>query len=131
MADYHGTWKTNEFSVSDPAAFEALLDRIPDADYSQVGEGRYAMRAHTDSEFGEIPGLAEAEDDSGEYEEIDFIDLVAPLLADGEVMTLRFVTSNRHGDIQGAAVAVNAAGDRREIDLSNIETLANELRGNG
>jgi hypothetical protein len=90
-----------------------------DVDVFTDNEGRYAVVARYD---GIWPSSIFKcyEDGTEDYEDIDFVDELAPHLADGEVAVLMTAGAENLRYVTGYAIALKNDGSTMTLDINNI-----------
>lgn len=125
MANYYGTGRSNYFRVKDREKFEEALAALPvTVVESRSDQSLIALLDGNDNGDGWIMYDYEAEED------VDYVELVAPHLADGEVCIMAEVGTEKYRYLVGWAVAFNNKGVQVSVDLENIYTLAQGLGKN-
>lgn len=129
MANYYSMGRTNHFAVKDPDAFEAEITPL-------VGDGEI-IREERDGVEGFIllfpDGVPcyydpEPDDDSdGESIELEWDNIIAPHLVDGQVCVIQEIGNEKLRYLTGYAIAFNNKGEKEYINLSNIYDQAKEL----
>lgn len=120
MATYFGTARTNYFHVKDKLAFDAFIENFYGIDVvTKDGDstGFIALLF----EDGPPSWDPDTED------EIDFMDELAPHLADGSVAIMMEAGAEKLRYVNGYAIAINNKGERKDISLNAIYDLAKEL----
>lgn len=136
MANYYGVGRSNYVRVRDEAAFRAALAPYP-VEVITGDDGRVAILdnhpdgggfawyiVHDDACGCDNPTCTVGDDATDE------ISLLAPHLADGEVMILTETGHEKYRYVLGYALAFNNAGEQRYLNLGDITTLAKELGPN-
>ena len=123
MANWYGTSRSNYFRVKDEKAFTAFVGSLS-LDHWTNKDGLHAV-APDGANDGYWPSQIWHEDEDGEdYKDIDFVDELAPHLADGEVAVLMTAGSEKLRYVTGCAVAVKNDGSYVSIDIDDIYNLA-------
>jgi len=132
MANYYASSRSNYFAVKDAQAFEDEMSNISDIEViTKTGEDgilRYGVLSHI-SDSGGWPSWVFNEE-TDDYDDIDFFDIVSEHLADNEVAIFMEAGAEKLRYICGYAVAVNNKGETRQISLNNIYDLAKEIGTN-
>lgn len=123
MANYIASCRTNSFSVKDEAKFREWADQY-DISISVENDG--------DNKFcilGEDPDGAgwpsyRYNEETEEYENIDFFAEIAPHLAEGEVAVFMEAGAEKLRYVAGYAVAVAWTGESKTVSLNDIYDLA-------
>lgn len=120
MANWYGMSRSNYFRVKDEAAFRTEMEKY-DVEVIADKDGLFGLLGDDEGYWPSC--VTETEED------FDFIDKVAPHLADGEIAV--FVTvgheKSRYGT--GYAVAFNNKGEAEDLDLSLIYAFAEQRWG--
>lgn len=125
MANYYGTGRTNYVKVKDEAAFREAVK-----EFATVVEkdGRFALLDNNGDGGGWDFSIYNEEEE--DYDDIDVVELLAPMLEEGEVMVFQEAGAEKYCYVSGWAMAFNAAGVRAEVSLSDIYDLAKKLGPN-
>lgn len=126
MADSEYVWRSNYFRVKDLAALEEIAARAYlELSFNDAGQVCILGALYEDWPFydpdTEEPRLVG---------ELDIADVVAPLLANGEVAVFVRIGHEKLRSLSGDAVAINNQGDRRQISLFDIYEAAKDLGPN-
>jgi hypothetical protein len=123
MANWYGAARSNYFRVKDAEAFEADMAKYDVELWSKdENPDLLAMSAAgDDGDDGDWPSY-----DSETDEDFEFIDKVWPHLAEGEVLVMKTIGSEKMRYLTGYAVAVNHRGEKVDINLNNIYDLAKQ-----
>lgn len=126
MADWYGASRSNYFRDKDKDAFLKFVDATGVKVFTD-DQDLYAVAA----EGGCWPDSIEKlyEDGTEDYEDIDFVDELAPHLADGEVAVLMTAGAENLRYVTGYAVAVKNDGSRISVDIDDIYGLASTKWG--
>ena len=123
MANYEATARSNYFLVKDLPAFTAWCNTL-NIEVSPASEQNPDLIALL---FAEGVPCSSYNQDTEEYDELDFYGILASHLTEGQVAVIVEIGHEKMRYLVGHAVAVNAAGEIREITLDAIYTLAQEL----
>lgn len=121
MANYEAKFRTNKFRVKDNFAFEKFVDELirTDADIELDREGdQYTLYGYTS-----IPSEL-YNDEKETYESIDFYGRMRKYLADGEILIVQEVGSEKYCYFTGLAVAMDNTGKEVIINIEDIYTKA-------
>ena len=136
MANYYATARSNYFAVKDETAFREWAGLLgltilePDhRDKSADGIRRFGISSGNCDDSGGWPSSL-ADEDTGDYKDIDVSEQLSPHLADDEVAILREAGSESLRYVTGSAVAVNNKGKTVRLDLEGIYRTARKLGRN-
>lgn len=121
MANWYGASRSNYFKVKDVAAFKEAMSNYEVNVWDADDEG-FALGAAT--EDGSWPSY-----DSANDEYIDFEDVVAPHLADGEVCVFMSAGHEKLRYITGNAIAFINTGEYVALSLGHIYQMAQDKFG--
>lgn len=136
MANYYGIARSNYFAVKDVDAFLAEMAKYPvevitqplkDEEGNQVDTLYGFIDADDDGGANIWSYYEDAEDGSGDYQDIEWAEVFQRHLQDDWVAIIMESGSEKHRYVGGLSLAFNNKGEKREIYLSNITTLAEEL----
>lgn len=128
MANYYSKGRTNHFAVKDPEAFQAEVTPL-------IEEGE-VIREERDGVDGFILLFSEGipseiwnpeDEEMEEPIQLDWENIIAPHLVDGEVCVIQEIGWERMRYLTGYATAFNNKGERESISLSSIYDQAKEL----
>lgn len=134
MANYYAMGRTNHFAVKDPEAFQAEIEPL-------MNDGTI-FREERDGVDGFIllfpDGLPtyyeevnEESEEYGESYELDWIEIIATHLADGEVCVIQEIGFEKLRYLTGYATAFNNEGETKNINIYSIykeaEALGNRI----
>lgn len=120
MSNYCGAARSNYFRVKDPEAFKAEMTNYNVEVWDRVeenGETLYALGSNDDG--GDWPSYNSETD-----EDIDFMEVLAPLVADGEVVVFQCSGAEKLRYIGGHAIAFNNQREYVCVNLDDIYQLA-------
>ena len=127
MANYYGTARTNYFLVKDEEAFKAEMEKFEVTVISQkIDDQNLYGILDNDPDGGGMP-WSFYNDETEEYDEIEWTEILGKHLADGQVGILMESGAEKHRYIGGYAVAFNNKGESRNVNLVDIYELAKEL----
>ena len=136
MANYYATARSNYFAVKDETAFREWADllrlTILEPDHrNKVADGipRFGIASGDRDDSGGWP-TSLADEETGDYEDIDVHEQLAAHLADNEVAVLMEVGNERLRYVSGMAVAINNKGRTVRVNLDSIYTAARKLGSN-
>lgn len=118
MANWVGISRSNYFHVKDVEAFSKFV-ACTGIDAFSDDQGRYAVAAEVDG-FWPSSIFKCYEDETEDYEDIDFVDELATHLADGEVAVLMTAGAEKLRYVTGYAIAVKNDGSTITVDINNI-----------
>jgi len=129
MANYYEAARTNYFRVKDEEAFVSFILTIGGAEVHDDSEGRHCVlfteEGVPSSRLVELtlPDGTVTED----FEDFDFMDELAPFLADGSVAILTASGAEKMCYIGGYSVAINNKGERKSVNIDDIYALAKTI----
>ncbi len=126
MADWYGNARSNYFKVKDKAKFVQWASSLGGLEVIEDDEGRVGLLA--DSDFGGWPSSIENEE-TGDFDELDLLQEIAPHLQDGSVAVLFEVGPEKLRYLTGRAEAINAQGEIVTVCLRHIYEAAKVLGG--
>jgi predicted secreted hydrolase len=121
--NYTGIGRTNYVRLKDEDAFMKAIEPYP-VSVIRDEQGRVGLR--DESEDGAGFSWLRWDDDE-DYSDTDPVDLIAPHLADGEVMLIMESGNEGYRYVIGYAIAFNNKGEYRTVHLTDIHALAREL----
>ena len=132
MANYYETCRTNYFRVKDVGAFKAWMDTVPGCTLYE-GPEKNGMFCVLFDEEG-YPNVRYNEENGGKadadpYEEFDFMEELAPHLADGSIAVVVASGAEKMRYVCGWASAVNNTGKQVYININSIYDLAKKELG--
>jgi hypothetical protein len=115
MATYTCLFRSNYFRVKDAEAFKTFMGAVG----LRLLTGKDGTFGFVDDEGGGMPTIRynEAEDD---HEDIEFVALLAPHLADDQVCVMMEAGWEASRYANGYSVAVNAKGERIDVGIEEI-----------
>jgi hypothetical protein len=125
MADFYGTARTNYFKVKDLEAFKAFVDSLSCCVLIEK-DGRFGF--YSDDQHGSFPSTI-CNDETGEHETVDVIEVTAGHLAEGEVAVFMEAGSEKQRYISAWSEAINHKGERVSINIDEIYALAERELG--
>ncbi len=132
MANYYETARTNYFRVKDVDAFKAWMDTVPGCTLYEGPEKNGTFCVLFDEEgYPSVRYNEDAEDVDGAdpYEEFDFVEELAPHLADGSVAVVVGSGAEKLRYVTGWAMAVDNTGKQVSININSIYDLAKKELG--
>ena len=114
MADYISYARSNYFHVKDDEQFEDFLDKYG-VEYRKDDDGMYAMFPEED-----WPSFSLYNDDTGDWEEVDFEGELGSHLADGSVAILQHIGHEKMRYLGGYSTAVRSDGEVLSVSISDI-----------
>jgi hypothetical protein len=126
MADYNAKAASNTFVVMDEDAFHAAMATVELVSARAPSGEPGRVYVYSESDHGTWP--AERYDPAtDDYVSLDIPALIAPHLADGQVVVLKEAGAEKARYVGGVAVAFNAAGETVTVDLDEIYMRAKHL----
>jgi hypothetical protein len=130
MANYYGKARSNYFAVKDEQSFREdiakcnvhLLERT-----TEDGQILFGMMDNDDDGYPMDTWMAWSADDDTDEPEMTWGEFFQKHLADGWVVILMEIGSEKHRFLTGTASAFNNKGEERFIDLSDIVNLGKEI----
>jgi len=122
MANYYESARTNYFRVKDADAFKAWLGTINGVELITDDKGRFGVLFNEDG----VPS-SRYNDTTEDWDDFDFMEELAPHLADDSVAVLMGAGAEKLRYVQGYAVAINNKGEVRSLNLDAIYGMAKEL----
>ncbi len=119
--DWVGTARSNYFAVKDRDAFNQAMQALDARIVEHDSTAKVALISTSDG--GDWPDM----DDEGE--DIDFPDLVASHLCDGEVAVFMCIGHEGNRYLTGVAIAVNARGEQVLVSMGDIYECAAQAFG--
>jgi hypothetical protein len=126
MANYYGQGRTNTFAVKDAEAFKAEMAQYPVEVFTHNDKFGLMDSNQDGAGFDWSYYDDKTEDDI----QIEWTEVLAKHLADGEVAVLMEIGSEKYRYFTGYALAVNNKGETKHIDLADIYKLAETLGTN-
>ncbi len=124
MANYYETARTNYFRVKDEAAFRKFIDTVGGAEIYADQDGRFCVLF---TEEG-VPSCR-YNDETEDYDALDFMDELAQHLADGSPAVLVAAGAEKLRYVCGYATAVNNTGKQVSVSIRSIYELAEKELG--
>lgn len=130
MANYYESARTNYFRVKDEAAFKAFMDTVPGCDVvgSHTKPGMFCV-LFTEEGVPSVRNLDEPNEFGEDYEEFDFMEELAPHLADGSIAVLTASGAEKLRYVSGYAVAIDNTGKTVAVNIDDIYGKAKKLFG--
>lgn len=119
---YMAKTRSNYFHVKDPAAFEQFCHQL---ELKLIHSGD-KLGFVVDSIEGGI-AMISCDEETGEPVDIDFMELLAEHLVEGQVAVVIEIGSDKMRSLTGRALAVNSQCMQRMVDLIQIYDLARTL----
>lgn len=128
MSNYYESARTNYFHVKDEAAFRAFIDTVPGA---QLYGPEKSIDAKKDGSFCVLfpdDGVPNSRynEETDDYDDMDFMEELAPHLADYSVAVLTAAGAEKLRYVNGYAIAVDSKGKQVSINLQDIYQLASK-----
>lgn len=123
MANYICSARSNYFKVKDVEIFKNDVGMFPVSVHEKAGT--FCITCE-DPDGGGWPSHW-YDDETGEFQEVDFFAEVSKHLAVGEVAVFMEVGAEKLRYLVGQAVAINSRGEQRWVNLESIYDLAKEL----
>lgn len=131
MANYYESARTNYFRVKDIAAFIAFMATVPGSEYHASGDDKPDSFCVLFTEDG-VPTarfLDEPNEAGDDYEEFDFMEELAPHLADGSIAVLQGSGHEKLRYVTGYSIAVDNTGKQVSVNIDDIYALAKKEFG--
>ena len=130
MANYIGQGRSNYFVVKDADAFRAEFEQygVEIIERAVDGETLYGFMDN-DGDGGGL-SWSRYNEETEDFEDIDYLDAVSKHLAEGEVCIIIESGSEKYRYLNGVAYAVNSKGERKVVSLTDIYEQAKELGSN-
>lgn len=128
MANYYESARTNYFRVKDEAAFKAFMDTVPGCKSCGEGHGTFCV-LFTDETVPNIRYLDEPTEAGEDYEEFDFMEELAPHLADGSIAILVAAGNEKMRYVCGYAIAIDNTGKTVNVNINDIYAKAKKSFG--
>lgn len=130
MANYIGQGRSNYFRVKDADAFRAEFEQygVEIIERAVDGEILYGF-IDTDGDGGGL-SWSRYNEETEDFEDIDYLDAVSKHLAEGEVCIIIETGSEKYRYLNGVAYAVNSKGESKVVSLTDIYEQAKELGSN-
>jgi hypothetical protein len=130
VANYYGQTRSNYFAVRDAEAFKAELENYPVRVITKETEGvtLYGFLDDDADGSGEIWSIFN--DETDEYDEIDWGHVFKRHLQDDWVAVIITTGSEKYRYFTGDATAYNNKGESKTLNLEHIYELASELGSN-
>ena len=129
MANYYESARTNYFRVKDIAAFIAFMDTVPGSEYHVGKTADSFCVLFTEEGVPNVRYNEEAPDDEDPYEEFDFMEELAPHLADGSIAVLQGSGAEKLRYVTGYSIAVDNTGKQVSVNIDDIYALAKKEFG--
>ena len=127
MAQYFGQARTNYFLVKDAEAFKTEMANYPvNVIEQKIGEETGYGILDADDDGGGLQ-WSQYNDDTDEYDDLVWEDIIGKHLKDGEVCVLTETGAEKYRYLSGWAIAFNNKGETRRVDITDIYDLAKEL----
>lgn len=135
MANYYESARTNYFRVKDEAAFKAFMDTVPGCEVygpekseNPAKNGAFCV-LFTEDGVPSTRFLDEPNEAGDDYEEFDFMEELAPHLADGSIAVLEASGAEKLRYICGYAVAIDNTGKQVSVNINDIYAKAKKAFG--
>lgn len=125
MSNWYGTARSNYVRVKDMGSFLKALEPWPIKTQADL-EGRVALFSE-DGDSGGWPSVSTTYD--GDDIEFDAVQILAPHLADGEVIVMMEAGAEKERYVTGCAFAFDNTGQSVQLLLTDIYKLAAEKLG--
>jgi hypothetical protein len=126
MANYYESARTNYFRVKDVAAFIAFIETVPGCEHhASFNNPDQFCVLFTDET---VPN-SRYNEETQDYDEFDFMDELAPHLADGSIAVLQASGHEKLRYITGYAIAIDNTGKSVSVNIDNIYDLAKKKFG--
>ena len=127
MAQYFGQARTNYFLVKDAEAFKTEMANYPvNVIEQKIGEETGYGILDADDDGGGLQ-WSQYNDDTDEYDDLVWEDIIGKHLRDGAVCVLVETGAEKYRYFNGWAIAFNNKGETRRVDTTDIYDLAKEL----
>lgn len=124
MANFYGIGRTNYFEVKNPEEFLNELSELPCEIITKTVDGKTLYGIMDSNDAGGGLEWQKYDEDSGDYKEIEWLEIFSRHLADESVAVLMETGSEKHRYMVGYAVAVNNKNERVHVSLDDIYELA-------
>lgn len=131
MANYYGQTRTNYFAVKDEVAFQEEMANYPVSVFFKTTDEGATLYGFVDDDAdgsGEIWSIYN--DDTDEFDEIDWSDVFKRHLQDEWVAVIITIGWEKYRYFQGDATAYNNKGESKTVNLEHIYGMAKDLGSN-
>lgn len=133
--NWYGSSRSNYVRVKDPSAFRRQMEEIDVTVGTEVapdGGTLFAVFA-PEGQWPRVPSNngppVPGEEELTAEDDLDFLEILAAHLADGEVAVVQIAGGEGSRSVSGAAIAFTNTDDRVVIDLDDIYQLAKDRFG--
>ena len=130
MANYIGQGRSNYFVVKDADAFRAEFEQYEVEIIERTVDGETLYGFMDNSLDGGGLSWSRYNEETEDFDDIDYLDAVSKHLAEGEVCIIVESGSEKYRYLNGVAYAVNSKGERKVVSLTDIYEQAKELGSN-
>lgn len=130
MANYIGQGRSNYFVVKDADAFRAEFEQYGVEIIERAVDGEILYGFMDNSLDGGGLSWSRYNEETEDFDDIDYLDAVSKHLAEGEVCIIIESGSEKYRYLNGVAYAVNSKGESKVVSLTDIYEQAKELGSN-